>query len=92
MNESTDSLRRKRLRMLACQRGYLEVALILRRLVRPGLDHWPRRDLDQLELLLEMDDLDIWEVLTTRRQPPPGLEPDFVDRLRRQLPWGGLSP
>ncbi len=92
MSDNPDRLRRRRLRMLACQRGYLEVALVLRRLVQPGLDHWPPGELDQLEILLQMDDLDIWDLVCGRRQPPPGLEPDFVHKLRGQLPRGGLSP
>ena len=92
MSDSPDSLRRKRLRMLACQRGYLEVALILRRLVQPGLEHWPPEDLDSLETLLEMDDLDIWEVVTGRREPPPDLDRRLVQKLRAHLPGGGLSP
>lgn len=92
MSEAAETLRRKRLRLQASQRGYLEVALILRRLVQPGLEHWPPEDLDSLEALLEMDDLDIWEVVTGRRQPPPRVGPRFVARLRGQLPRGGLSP
>jgi len=92
MSEHSDTLRRKRLRMLACQRGFLEVALILRGLVQPGLEHWPPEDLDSLETLLEMDDLDIWDMITGRREPPPGISPRFLTRLRGQLPRGGLSP
>ena len=92
MSEEPHSLRRKRLRMLACQRGYLEVALVLRRLVQPGLEHWSPRELDGLEALLEMDDLDIWEVVTGRREPPPALDRRLMQKLRAHLPRGGLSP
>lgn len=82
-------LRRRRLRLLACRRGFLEVELALRPFVEAELSQMDHPLLDQLERLLEMEDLDLWEVLCGRRPLPSEVGPELLRRLRRYLPRAG---
>ena len=79
-------VRVKRLRMLARHRGMLEVALLLQPFLRPGeLEAMSDEDLGAFERLLDIDDLDLWDMVTGRRPPAPELSPALFARLRRRL-------
>jgi len=82
MNEA--ELRLKRLR-LACRRGMLEVELALRPWVERHAAGLAPAELDDLERLLALEDLDLWEVLCGRRPDPAGLKGGLAVRLRREL-------
>ena len=85
-----DPMRRKRLRLLASQRGMLEVELALRPLVRDQLMQIDAALLDELELLLAMEDLDLWEVLCGKRPLPEGVGPGLLAKVRSG--WPGRPP
>lgn len=82
MNDA--ELRLKRLR-LACRRGMLEVELALRPWVERHAAGLAPAELDDLERLLALEDLDLWEVLCSRRPDPEGLASGLAQRLKREL-------
>ncbi len=84
MAEELD-LRRKRLRLLAHGRGMLEVELILRPFADQELASLDQAGLDAFERLLQMEDLDLWEVICGRRPLPEGVDPALVKKLRGKL-------
>ena len=84
--EESQEVRIKRLRMLARHRGMLEVALLLEPFLRPGeLEAMSHEELTAFERLLEIDDLDLWDMVTGRRPPAPEVDPELLARLRRRL-------
>jgi succinate dehydrogenase flavin-adding protein (antitoxin of CptAB toxin-antitoxin module) len=83
MHSEEPDLRKKRLRMLASQRGSLEVELALRPLVKDGLAQWGEEEFNSLETLLNMGDLDLWEVICGRRRPPEGAGEALLERLKK---------
>lgn len=78
-------LRRKRLRLQASQRGLLEVELVLRSFVERHLAELSPSQIEAFELLLELADLDLWEVLCGRRPPPPQVDQALLELLRAPL-------
>ncbi len=80
--DSARDLRIKRLRLLASQRGMLEVELVLRPFARDALAGLGRGGLDGFERLLAMGDLDLWEVLCGKRPAPEGVPAGLLERLR----------
>lgn len=79
------ALRRKRLRHLAHARGMLEVELVLRPFADNELTALDETGLDSFECLLQMEDLDLWEVISGRRPIPADLDKAIVDKLRGRL-------
>jgi antitoxin CptB len=79
-------LKKKKLRLNACRRGLLEAELLLCAFARQELDQMTLAQLEDFERLLEMEDLDFWEMICGRRPIPPGLSKELVDRLRHYLP------
>lgn len=79
------ALRRKRLRHLAHARGMLEVELALRPFADNELNHLDQAGLDSFERLLQMEDLDLWEIISGRRAMPEDLDAAMVDKLRGRL-------
>ncbi|MCA1905983.1 MAG: succinate dehydrogenase assembly factor 2 [Desulfarculus sp.] len=77
-------LRKKRLR-LACRRGFLEVELVLRPWVEARLERLTPAEVDDLERILALEDLDLWEIICGRRPGPEGLVTDLLARLRADL-------
>ncbi len=78
-------LRRKRLRLAACQRGLLEAELVLRPFVARHLPELNPEQLDCFERLLAMADLDLWEIISGRRDAPPDIDRALLAMLRRPL-------
>lgn len=76
-----ENLNIKRLRLLASQRGMLEVELVLRPFAREHLPGLSPQDLEGFTSLLNMEDLDLWEVLCHKRQPPQGVSESLLSRL-----------
>ncbi|ADK84455.1 protein of unknown function DUF339 [Desulfarculus baarsii DSM 2075] len=74
--------RRKRLRMAAGRRGFLEVELAMRPFLERELAGLNENELDQLETLARLEDLDLWAVISQAAPPPPGVEPTLVARIR----------
>ena len=65
-----------------CRRGLLELDLVLARFqerVLPGLS---REELEGFKRLLQCTDNDLWDLVTGRLEPAPGLEARLVQRLR----------
>lgn len=81
---SETELRQKRLR-LACRRGMLEVELSLRPWFERHGAGLTAAELDDFERLLALEDLDLWEVLCSRRPDPEGLASGLAARLKREL-------
>lgn len=84
-------LRKKRLR-LACRRGFLEVELALRPWVEAHLERLAPAELDDLERLLDLEDLDLWEIICGRRPGPESQVSDLLARLRADLMRGRSKP
>ena len=75
-------LRLRYLRMKASQRGLLEAELALRPFIQRRLPQLTDPELDQFELLIDLPDLDLWEVITGRRDPPPGVSQALLSDLK----------
>lgn len=78
-------LRLKRLRLAACQRGLLEAELVLRPFAEQHLHNLSPVQLDCLERLLDLPDLDLWEIITGRRAAPPDVDEALLAMLRGPL-------
>ena len=85
MAENDLELKRRRLRMAASRRGFLETELALKPFIQTELEKLEGPELLQFELLLGMEDLDLWEVLSGRKEPPRGVSGGFVDRVRAHI-------
>lgn len=79
------ALRRKRLRHLAYARGMLEVELVLRPFADHELKDLDQPGLDAFERLLQMEDLDLWEVISGRQPIPESLDKAMITKLRGRL-------
>ncbi len=79
------AIRRKRLRHLAHGRGMLEVELVLRPFADSELQALDQAGLDCFERLLQIDDLDIWEIIVGRRPIPAELDAGMIAKLRGRL-------
>lgn len=79
------SIRRKRLRLLAHGRGMLEVELLLRPFADTELPAMDQAALDAFERLLQVEDLDLWEIIVGRKPIPDELDSGMIDKLRGRL-------
>lgn len=85
MTESVEQ-KRRRLRMAACRRGLLEAELALRPFVEAELAELDQDGLEQFERFLALEDLDLWELLCSRRPAHPEIDPELIRRIRKYLP------
>ena len=67
--------------MASARRGFLETELALKPFIQNGLDKLNEAELDQFDLLLGMEDLDLWEVLSGRKEPPEGVGRELLERI-----------
>jgi antitoxin CptB len=75
-------LRLRYLRMKASQRGLLEAELVLRPFIDRRLPSLSGAELDQFEILIDLPDLDLWEVITGRRSAPPEVSEVLISEIR----------
>ena len=71
--------------MAASRRGFLETELALKPFIRDELARLTGPELEQFDLLLAMEDLDLWEVLSGKKEPPKGVGRDFMTRVRAHI-------
>ena len=65
-----------------CRRGLLELDIVLARFqerVLPGLS---REEIEGFKALLQCSDNDLWDFVTGRLEPAPGMEERLVRMLR----------
>ncbi len=74
--------RKRALRMRAGRRGYLEVELVMRPFLDSRLDALTEAEVTQLEVLAELEDLELWEVISGKKKPPQGVPIELVKRIR----------
>jgi len=75
--------RRKRLRFRSWHRGTREMDLILGRFADAHIAAMSGEQLDRYAALLENSDPDIYEWLVGRAVPPPAVDTDVLELLRR---------
>ena len=75
--------RRKRLRFRAWRRGFREIDLILGGFADRHIATLDASEVDAFERLLEMRDLDVYDWIVGRSQPPEDHDTHLLDRLRR---------
>lgn len=78
-------LRLKRLRMLAALRGLREAEMVLRPFAENHMADLSPGQLDAFELILNLSDLDLWEIISGRREPPEHLDRGLLERLKRPI-------
>jgi antitoxin CptB len=76
----------KKLRFQSCKRGLLEAELVLRPFAQKHLNSLDDAELDDYERLINMEDLDLWEVISGRREVPQGTDPALIGLIRGFLP------
>ena len=76
----------KKLKFQSCKRGLLEAELILRPFAQKHLNSLDDAELDAYERLINMEDLDLWEVISGRREVPQGTDPALIGLIRGFLP------
>ena len=76
------SARKRALRMRAGRRGYLEVELVMRPFLDSRLAALTEDEADQLEALAELEDLELWEVISGKKAPPDGVTDELVKLIR----------
>ena len=65
-----------------CRRGLLELDLVLARFQEQALPGLSPEELDGFKRLLQCSDNDLWDLVSGRLEPAPGLEARLVERLR----------
>jgi antitoxin CptB len=63
----------------------LEVELVLRPFADAELPHLDQAGLEAFERLLQVEDLDLWEIISGRKPMPDDLDAAMVDKLRGRL-------
>ena len=83
MAETTDlDTRRRRLRFRAWHRGTREMDLLMGRFADSELGSLPEAEIDQLELLMEAPDRDVFSWLTGELELPGNYDTTVFRRLR----------
>ena len=65
-----------------CRRGLLELDLVLARFLDQVLPRLSPEELEGFKRLLQCSDNDLWDLVTGRLEPAPGLEARLVALLR----------
>jgi succinate dehydrogenase flavin-adding protein (antitoxin of CptAB toxin-antitoxin module) len=65
-----------------CRRGLLELDLVLARFQEQALPGLSAEELEGFKRLLQCSDNDLWDLVSGRLEPAPGLEARLVERLR----------
>lgn len=65
-----------------CRRGLLELDLVLARFQERALPALSDAELDAFKRLLQRTDNDLWDLVSGRLRPAPGLEERLIARLR----------
>lgn len=82
------SARKRALRMRAGRRGYLEVELTMRPFLDRRLEALDEAAVAQLETLAALEDLELWEVISGKKQPPDGVAQELVLSIRSSATGG----
>jgi succinate dehydrogenase flavin-adding protein (antitoxin of CptAB toxin-antitoxin module) len=65
-----------------CRRGLLELDLVLERFQKRVLPGLSAEEMEAFKRLLALSDNDLWDLVTGRLEPEPGLDADLVRTLR----------
>ena len=65
-----------------CRRGLLELDLVLARFQQRVLPGLSRDEVEAFKALLQCSDNDLWDFVTGRLEPSPGMEARLVQLLR----------
>lgn len=69
-----------------CRRGIRELDLVFGRFLEQGFDSLPPGELDAFERLLDQNDLDIYDWLMGRSEPPTDEFRRLIARLNERTP------
>lgn len=83
--------RKRALRMRAGRRGYLEVELTMRPFLDARLDYLDEAEVSQLEMLAELEDLELWEIISGKKAPPNGVSVGLVGQIRASATAAGRA-
>ncbi|WP_156360877.1 succinate dehydrogenase assembly factor 2 [Dethiosulfatarculus sandiegensis] len=86
-----DETYRRRLIMAAHRRGFLEAELILGRFVDREIMNLSSEELADLERIMALEDLDLWEIICRRKKTPPDLNLELLEKIRGMLPAPPVS-
>jgi antitoxin CptB len=65
-----------------CRRGLLELDIILGRFVEHQLGGLDPAEREGFKALLDLSDNDLWDLVSGRMDPEPGLQDRLIKRLR----------
>jgi succinate dehydrogenase flavin-adding protein (antitoxin of CptAB toxin-antitoxin module) len=86
-----DETYRRRLIMAAHRRGLLEAELILGRFVDREITKLSPEELADLEKIMRLEDLDLWEIICRRKETPSDLNLELLEKIRGMLPEPPVS-
>lgn len=81
MTETTD-IRRKRLLYQATYRGFKEADLLIGGFAKAHIADMSEEDLDEFESLLKLNDRELYDWATGKREAPANLSGPVFERLR----------
>jgi len=81
--ETSLEVRRKRLLFRSWHRGTREMDLLLGRFAERNLSTFSRRQVELYEALLEYSDVDLYDWMSGRDQPPAALDHDVMKLLMK---------
>ena len=86
--------RRRRLRFRAWHRGSKEADLMIGAFVARHIAGFTEAEIEELERLLDLDDVDLADWLTGRREVPPEHDSPMLARMMAECsaPGAGLPP
>ena len=81
MTETTD-IRRKRLLYQATYRGFKEADLLIGGFAKAHIADMNEEDLDEFEALLKLNDRELYDWATGKREPPANIDGPVFERLK----------